>query len=47
MMFQVVTLGMRKSFFEVALFDALANLKKAVEDEDVELTAVSPEAPDE
>jgi hypothetical protein len=29
--FQAVTLGMRRSFFEIALVDALANLKAAVE----------------
>jgi hypothetical protein len=32
-MFQIVTLGMRRSFFEVALFETLTNLKAAVEDE--------------
>jgi hypothetical protein len=30
--FQIATLGMRRSFFEFALVDALANLKSAVED---------------
>jgi hypothetical protein len=29
--FQLMTLGMRRSFFEFALVDALANLKSAVE----------------
>ena len=30
-MFQIVTLGMRRTFFEFALVDALSNLKAAVE----------------
>jgi hypothetical protein len=31
-MFQIATLGMRRSFFEMALVEALSNLKSAVED---------------
>ena len=37
--FQLVTLGMRRSIFEFALVDALANLKTAVEGDVAELPA--------
>jgi hypothetical protein len=37
--FQMVTLGMRRSIFEFALVDALANLKAAVEDDVTDLAA--------